>query len=537
MGAPLAQSSRWLFGPVPDLFLGCGLLFGIVSFALSADGGWLFTAMPIGVAALLVSLVSAPHYGATILRVYERREDRRAYFLFSVVATLVLLALVGASFFERWIGSALATIYLTWSGWHYTAQNYGISAMFLRRSGIDVSGASRRLLHTSFTLSYGIVFLVMHGEPPSDGDPGELIRMIPLGLPRVVGLFVVPVVALTYITVSLAWGVLAFRRGARLTDLAPPFTLMALQASWWSLPYLAHSLQLDSGWVAFSWDLRPQFFAWIACGHAAQYLWVTAYFAHQEGRAPRLGRYYLAVLAVGSGIWVLPPFVFGPGLGEFDWNFLLLLAAAINIHHFILDGVIWKLRHAKVARVLIFDGAREANRAREAQDGGWLRRGVWAVAILGVLFAVYVKTESLLIAPAIQRSGDLDALASSYDRQAWHLGVTAYERFLLGRAFEKKGEQRKAIAQYEIAAGMEPRVEPMKRLIVLYDKTGDAKRFVQTCDRLFALPGVRRPMATPEAGEGSLASLGAFRGACRQTARAARSPYAGRGRNSTGAYR
>ena len=534
MGTPVAQSSRWLFGPVPDLFLGCGLLFGLVSFALSFDGGWLFTAMPIGVAALLVSLVSAPHYGATILRVYDRREDRRAYFLFSVVATLVLLALVGASFFEHWIGSVLATVYLTWSGWHYTAQNYGISAMFLRRSGIDVSGVSRRLLHASFTLSYAIVFLVMHAEPPSDGDPGVLIRMVPLGLPRVFELFVVPIVALAYLATTIGWVALVLRRGARLADLVPTLTLMGLQAAWWSIPYLAHSLHLEPGWVAFNWDLRTQFFVWIACAHAAQYLWVTAYYARKEGRAPRLGRYYGAVLVAGSGVWVIPPVVFGPGLGEFDWNFVLLLAAGINIHHFILDGVIWKLRHAKVARILIFDGARETDRAREAQGGGWLRRGVWAVAALGVLFAVHVKTETLLVAPAIQRGGDLDALAASYDRQSWHLKVTAYQRFVLGRAFETQGEPHKAIAQFEIAAGMEPRVEPLKRLIVLYDKSEDPGGFVQACDRLFALPGVRRPMSTPDHTEGSMASLGAFRDACLKTARAARSPYAGRRSDPTG---
>ena len=236
MGAPPAQSSRWLFGPVPDLFLGCGLLFGLASFALSFDGGLLFGALPIGVSAVLVSLVSAPHYGATILRVYDQREDRRAYFLFSVVATLALLALVAASFFERWIGSALATVYLTWSGWHYTAQNYGISAMFLRRRGVDVSGASRRLLHGSFTLSYVIVFLVMHGEPPPDGDPGTLIRMIPLGLPQAFQLFVVPLVALAYLVVTLAWWVLVAVRGARLADLAPTLTLMTVSYTHLTLP-------------------------------------------------------------------------------------------------------------------------------------------------------------------------------------------------------------------------------------------------------------------------------------------------------------
>jgi hypothetical protein len=309
---------------------------------------------------------------------------------------------------------------------------------------------------------------------------------------------------------------------------------MGLQAAWWSIPYLAHSLHLDLGWVALDWSSREQFFAWIACAHAAQYLWVTAFFARREGRAPHLGRYYLAVLAAGSGVWLLPPVLFGPGLGEFDWNFVLLLAAAINIHHFILDGVIWKLSNAKIARILIFDGARETDPMREAPRPVWIRRGVWALAAIGVLFAVHVKTERLLVQPAARRAGDLDAVAASYDRQALHSGVTAYERFRLGRGFEAKGELRKAIAQFEVSAGMEPRVEPLKRLILLCNKTEDAKGFVNACERLFALPEIRRPMATPGPNIESFAKLGGFRDACLQTARSARSPYAGRRRDPTG---
>ena len=42
---------------------------------------------------LLVMLVAMPHYGATLVRVYESRDDRRAYTIFSVWATLLLLGL------------------------------------------------------------------------------------------------------------------------------------------------------------------------------------------------------------------------------------------------------------------------------------------------------------------------------------------------------------------------------------------------------------------------------------------------------------
>jgi hypothetical protein len=48
--------------------------------------------MPDFLAPLLVLLFSTPHYGATILRVYEQRAERRRYAVFSVWATLAIAA-------------------------------------------------------------------------------------------------------------------------------------------------------------------------------------------------------------------------------------------------------------------------------------------------------------------------------------------------------------------------------------------------------------------------------------------------------------
>ena len=80
------------------------------------------------------------------MRVYEHRADRRAYFLFSVVATILLLIVAGVALFRPWLGSVLATVYLSWSSWHYTGQNYGIAVMFLRRRGVDLDRTSQRML-------------------------------------------------------------------------------------------------------------------------------------------------------------------------------------------------------------------------------------------------------------------------------------------------------------------------------------------------------------------------------------------------------
>jgi hypothetical protein len=43
---------------------------------------------------------------------------------------------------------------------------------------------------------------------------------------------------------------------------------------------------------------------------------------------------------------------FGLSPVPFDTGLLLLVNAAVNLHHFVLDGAIWKLRDGTVARIL-----------------------------------------------------------------------------------------------------------------------------------------------------------------------------------------
>ena len=94
--------------------------------------------MPSSVPALLIMGFVMPHYGGTLRRVYEQRADRRAYTIFSVWATLAIFALFVVGIHSAYVGAIMVTVYLTWSPWHYTGQNYGLAVMFLRRRGVSV---------------------------------------------------------------------------------------------------------------------------------------------------------------------------------------------------------------------------------------------------------------------------------------------------------------------------------------------------------------------------------------------------------------
>jgi hypothetical protein len=120
---------KWLYGPSIDLLLGAGVgyLISIPLLLLLSSAAGVGT-WPVAVSALIALLISGPHYGATILRVYEQRNDRRKYAFFAVWATIALCGLFVLGLNSVLVGSLLLTLYASWSPWHFAGQNYGAAS-------------------------------------------------------------------------------------------------------------------------------------------------------------------------------------------------------------------------------------------------------------------------------------------------------------------------------------------------------------------------------------------------------------------------
>ena len=158
------RPDRWLYGRWLDLLVGCGLGYVVlVPILLGYGYATGVRTWPVGAEVAFGMLINAPHYGATVLRVYERSEGRTKYRFFAVYVTLALAVLLAAAFRSVWLASALITIYLTWSPWHFAGQNYGLGLMFLRRRGVEVDPVTKRLFYLSFVLSAALAMLAIHG--------------------------------------------------------------------------------------------------------------------------------------------------------------------------------------------------------------------------------------------------------------------------------------------------------------------------------------------------------------------------------------
>jgi hypothetical protein len=434
---------------------------------------------------LLGILTSTPHYGATILRVYETREDRRKYAFFAVYVTIALALLLGIAAHDVWLSSLLITVYFSWSPWHFSGQNYGLALVFLRKRGIEVDATTKRLVYASFVLSATLAIMAIH-----DGQQGRILtpdvlpvantpRMLALPLPAEVSRVLVPLLLLGYLG-SLGAAAWRLASRARLRTLTPALLLVTSQALWFVLPLLVAA---DAG----GWDLIFGS-VWISTAHAVQYLWVTAYYERSSRRGSSVHRFLWKSLLAGTALLIAPAFVLAPDLLgglPFDVGLAAAIFATVNIHHFILDGAIWKLRDGRVARILLRapDQAFLPTSIQPRTGSPWVRRLVWGVAG-ACLVAQLMNWYAMALVAGAKDSGELLSAARV---NRWIGRETVSIQFAIGGRLAAEGDRSGAIEHLRRSIELFPTAGAWTALGTQYRAEGESELALAAFDAAIEL--------------------------------------------------
>jgi tetratricopeptide (TPR) repeat protein len=359
-----ATPSPWIYRPWIDLLVGCGgwsapLLLLAFYAASSSTHAWTIAFY------FLALLFNNPHFMATVYRAYHTQTEFAKYRIFTVhVAMLLALAGVVAHLWYPllpWI----FTLYICWSPWHYTGQNFGLLMMFTRRAGLSPTPSERRALRLSFVASY--VLLMLSFQTGASGDA----LVLSLGLPAKFTVPVRVVLALFFVTAS-AWSLASLARRSSLRAVAAPITLAATQFFWFLLPVL---IELVSGHELPQTRYSSGILAVL---HSTQYLWITSYYQEREARAAgnkdwRFSRYLITLIAGGIALFIPGPWIVSRLFhADFAASFLMF-TALVNIDHFLLDGALWKLRDSRIAALLL-------DSRGKADDAGAVARNRFLVA-------------------------------------------------------------------------------------------------------------------------------------------------------------
>lgn len=279
---------------------------------------------------LLLLLCNSAHFAASTVRLYSKPGALAMWpFLtcgLPLVALGVLtLCIAGAD----WLAPQLQALAFTWSPYHYAAQTFGLATMYCHRSGFALRASDRRLLYAACLLPFSYAF--------AGGQGIGLDWFVPADWLEAPG----PAQLRASLVTALGIATLA----------APVVLFLRLHddARGWP-PRIVACLILSNGvwWVVFPF---LHAFAWATIFHAVQYLAIVSIFHVRDQRTAGNSssggaltlRFYAVCLVLAYVLFHLVPrgyaaagFVYGQSV--------LMTIAMINIHHFIVDRYIWRVR-------------------------------------------------------------------------------------------------------------------------------------------------------------------------------------------------
>lgn len=315
--------------PVFDyLVIGGGL--SLVVLALLAWAGPSFSqALAVPLPYFLMS-TNLAHFASSTVRLYTKPHAREHHpFLTMGLPLATLLVVTTAIAFASVLGPHLQNLYLTWSPFHYAAQAYGLSVMYGYRSGTTLQDRDKTLLWAGCLAPFLFAFF----RGPAAGiewfAPASL-----LSLPAVATGRRALVAALA--VASLAAPVILYVRSL-LRDRPLPLIsvlVVASNALWWVV------LLYQGAFVLATIFHGLQYLAIVTIFHVRERL---AQPENRQGWFHHASVFLLLSLGLAWGLFSLWPYAYtllGFGLAES----VLLTVATINVHHFIVDAYIWRLR-------------------------------------------------------------------------------------------------------------------------------------------------------------------------------------------------
>lgn len=332
-----ASSWGWLRSPSFDLLFIVGIaVAGIVSTGVVLVEPALFPLVLV----MDMWLLGFHHVVSTFTRLTFDAESFQTHKF--LVVWLPLIVLAGATaLFTIAGGWALPTLYLYWQWFHYTRQSYGIAQIYRRKAGAQI--AEPQLLSKAVIYLLPLWGILQRSWQKPETFLGMEIRTLPVPL---VVVQTSAVCAVVVIAVWLGHQIVAWRAG-RLPVAHTLYMLSHLAI--FAIGYLLVD-DISYGWLAIN--------VW----HNGQYIllvWMYNNNRFKGGIDPRhrflsslsqrnrMASYFLVCLGISTVFYMAlqgATDIFGFSVLTFS----LIAYQTINFHHYIVDGIIWKVRKQRL---------------------------------------------------------------------------------------------------------------------------------------------------------------------------------------------
>jgi hypothetical protein len=349
----------WILHPAIDLLFCCGGFLCVLLVVLLASGitqeadmnsSWL------GISLLYLNIggqfiISSSHQPATLWRVYLSNSTRKSIGSYSTWTGVLFAAIGIIALFNRDLTGILVRITLAWSIQHTLAQAYGVSLIYCMKRKYNLSKRERDIFYWMFQT--GLIYLVLRMFTYTNFLQGDLygVKLPIIGpLPE----WICTTALIVFQLNSLAFMVLVARKWWIEKTMMP---FPALATAVMAFATLSMTYVLPASFVIFI----PTFY------HASQYLVVTtAYYLKERGLpsdvtpasiSRMLSRetvltYMVVIAATGALLYIgIPRLLYEMG---FDKSLCLAVVYCVfNLHHYLTDAAIWKMRDPAIRKLLV----------------------------------------------------------------------------------------------------------------------------------------------------------------------------------------
>jgi hypothetical protein len=295
-------------------------------------------------AAALAWVVNWPHFSATNYRLYHSQANIRQYPIAALVVPLVIgIATLGSFSSPDGVAPWLVKLFLIWSPYHFSGQSLGITLIYARRAGFKV-GRWERLALSGFIFSTFLVqmatFEAGQGVSQYYSVPVPLLGL-PAWVPRLLWVWM-GVCAAAVLFFAARWSL-------REKRLLPAIVLLpaVTQFVWFVLGSRVASF---NEFVPFFHSLQYMLIAWLM--QLKEKLDSGGLQPSRRFVLSESARWGVVNFAGGALLFWLLPHI-GASAG-FTLPFATaVILSAVQIHHFFVDGVIWKLKNPRVTSPLL----------------------------------------------------------------------------------------------------------------------------------------------------------------------------------------
>lgn len=370
------QPLYFVNGPVDYFFIG-GLSV-VAYFVLYFFHDGQRSSLVLALAAQLMWVCNWPHFSATSYRLYHSRANIMQYPITAlVIPWFILLGLIASIFSPTIVAPYFVKLYMIWSPYHFSGQTLGITLIYARRAGLMI-GKWQRLGLSVFIFG---TFLVSSSRAETNLTGAEYygIQYPGLGIPT----WVPSLIEMMMYAGGAVFLLLTFQQALRDHRTVPMIVLLPAVTQYiWFVPggYLASFNEF----VPFFHSMQYMLIAWsvqLKEKMDMQHIPPSAHYVRNETL-----RWYGLNFLGGVALFVVFPWVTAAlltgSLGTAqNWSQILLFttgltAVAVQIHHFFVDGVIWKLKRTTVASPLMVNldqmlhGQDRASSAGVSQEAG-----------------------------------------------------------------------------------------------------------------------------------------------------------------------